>query len=232
MTRLLTAIAIVASTAATAHAQWDAETPLSATGFDVWGEGISATGDTLHVVYGSGDLRYRRSTDQGATWTAERVVGNGTLHLTDPIVADGADVWVVYLDSIQVFSDWCCPRDSGRLRMLHSGDGGETWDSPVPLSAPSTAFRYSIAYAAGRLHLVWMDYRDNRWDTYYRRSTDRGLTWDPERVIAQGQQVFGAERPQVAARGDSVHVTIWDDRAANPPCRNLSTVLRHREASV
>ncbi|HVE83260.1 MAG TPA: sialidase family protein, partial [Myxococcales bacterium] len=64
----------------------------------------------------------------------------------------------------------------------------------------------------------WMDYRSGAWDTYYRRSRDRGATWDPEVVIAASTGPFGAERPQVAARGDSVHVTIWDDRANNPPC--------------
>lgn len=215
---LLSCTMAVCASVSTAHAQWGTETPMTSTGFDVWGEGIASAGNTLHVVYGSGDIRYRRSSDQGATWTDEDIVGSGTIHLTDPIAADGDDVWVIYLANIQVFNDWCCARDSGNLWMVHSGDGGDTWDSPVQLSTPSTAFRYSIAYAADRLHLVWMDYRDDRWDTYYRRSPDRGETWDPEEVIAQGEEVFGAERPQVAARGDSVHVTIWDDRDPNPPC--------------
>src|SRR6476646_8146358 len=63
-----------------------------------------------------------------------------------------------------------------------------------------------------------MDYRSGVWDMYYRRSTDRGANWTRDRVIAASAGVFGSERPQVAARGDEVHVTIWDDRGTNPPC--------------
>jgi len=66
--------------------------------------------------------------------------------------------------------------------------------------------------------VTWMDYRDAKWDTYYLRSPNRGTTWDAARVIAASAGTFGAERPQVAARGDDVHITIWDDRGTNPPC--------------
>jgi hypothetical protein len=198
---------------------------MTATGGDVWGEGIAATGSTVHLVYGTGEIRYRRSTNEGTTWSADRPVGNGVLHLTDPIVADGNDVWVVYLDNIQNVSDWCCSRDMGSIWLRRSRDGGTTWDSPVQLSTPNTAFRLSIAYAANRLHLVWMDYRTGSWDTYYRGSPDRGATWDPEIRLAQSTGLFGAERPQVAARGDSVHVTIWNDEPKNPPCKPGNTTF-------
>src|SRR6185295_4600444 len=197
---LLIALAV---TGPTAHAQWGPETPLTSTTGDVWGEGIAASGNTLYLVYGTSDIWYRRSADQGQTWSAPRRLGAGVLHLTDPIVADGNDVWVVYLDNIQNQSDWCCVRDMGNIWMLRSRDGGNTWDAPVQLSVPSKAFRLSLAYAANRLHLVWMDYRSGAWDTYYRRSGDRGATWDPAVVLAQSTGPFGAERPQVAARGDS-----------------------------
>jgi hypothetical protein len=191
---------------------------MTAVAGDVWGEGMAASGSTLHLVYGTSDIRYRRSTDQGTTWTAEEPLGSGVLHLTDPIVADGDDVWIVYLDNIQNVSDWCCSRDMGEIWMLHSGNAGETWDAPVQLTTMNTTFRLSIAYAADRLHLVWMDFRDAAWDTYYLRSPNRGTTWDAEVPIAESTGPFGAERPQVAARGDSVHVTIWDDRGNNAAC--------------
>ena len=201
-----------------ALAQWSPEVRLSPGSGDFYGEGIAASGNTVHVVYGTSDIRHRRSLDEGATWSSEVTVGTGTIHLTDPLVADGNDAWVVYLANVQNFSDWCCVRDGGAVTLRRSRDAGLTWDAPIPLSTPSTAFRLSLAYAAGRLHLVWMDYRSGSWDTYYRRSVDRGATWEPEVVIAASMGVFGAERPQVAARGDSVHVTIWDDRANNGPC--------------
>jgi hypothetical protein len=203
---------------ARAEAQWDPELPLTATGGDIFGEGLAASGTTIHVIYGNSDVRYRRSTDDGATWSTERTLDSGVIHLTDPLVADGNDVWAIYLKNTVSKMDWCCPRDAGDIYLLHSGDGGTTWDQPKRLTTGAAAFRISIAYDANKLHVVWMDYRDNEWDTYYLRSADRGATWDPEKVIANSMGTFGAERPQVAARGDGVHVTIWDDRGTNPPC--------------
>ena len=214
----LSVIVALACTTRLAYAQWSAEAPLTSTGGDIYGEGIAASGSTVHVIYGNSDVRYRRSTDNGVSWSNERVLDSGVIHLTDPLVADGNDVWAIYLKNIRTFTDWCCARDAGDIYLLHSGDGGATWDAPKQLTTARSAFRVSIAYDANRLHIVWMDYRDSKWDTYYLRSPDRGATWDVAKVIATSAGTFGAERPQVSARGDSVHVTIWDDRGTNPPC--------------
>src|SRR5690349_9886820 len=78
--------------AAEAQAQWSAEVALTATGSPDWGAGIATSGDTVHVVSGTSDINYRRSLDQGATWSAPRRLGTGVLHLTDAMVADGDDV--------------------------------------------------------------------------------------------------------------------------------------------
>lgn len=209
---------VIAFAPAVAHAQWDPEVPMTATGGDIFGNGIASAGSNVHLVYQVGGVTYRRSTDEGKTWANGKVIDDGILHLTDPVIADGNDVWVLTLKDIQNKSDWCCSRELGNIYLLHSGDGGDNWDAPKKLTTGQGAFRVSMAYAAGRLHVVWMDYRSNVWDTLYLRSSDRGKTWDAEKKIAASAGTFGAERPQIAARGDSVHVTIWDDRGTNPPC--------------
>jgi len=219
LSHALRAVACVLAAISTqASAQWGPETPVTNTGADVWGLDVAAAGSNAYMVYGTGQVFFRSSSDEGASWSGEKLIDDGTLHLTDPMVADGDDVWVITLKNIQYRTDWCCSRDLGDLYLLHSGDRGATWDMPRALTSGAQAYRLSIAYAAGRLHLVWMDYRSSAWDTYYLRSPDRGATWEPERRIAISAGIFGAERPQVAARGDEVHVTIWDDRGANPAC--------------
>lgn len=218
MTKTGLVIAGIVMAAQTAHAQWSTEKPLTSTGSDIFGEGIATSGQNVHVIYGNTDVRYRSSADNGMTWSSERTLDTGVIHLTDPMVADGNDVWAIYLKNTRSLMDWCCAREVGDIYLLHSGDNGTTWDAPKPLTAAQGAFRVSIAYAANRLHIVWMDYRDSKWDTYYLRSTDRGASWDAAKIIAVSAGTFGAERPQVAARGNEVHVTIWDDRGTNPPC--------------
>jgi MYXO-CTERM domain-containing protein len=211
-------VAVAVTSARAAPSDWDTETPITSTGSDVWGEGLATAGSTVHMVYGTNEIRYHNSTNEGATWSADRKLDDGVIHLTDPIIADGNDVWIVYLKDIQNRTDWCCSRDLGNIYLLHSGNGGQTFDAPKQLTTNAQAYRVSIAYASNRLHLVWMDFRSSAWDTYYLRSPDRGASWDTEKRIAISAGTFGAERPQIAARGDGVHVTIWDDRGANPPC--------------
>ena len=150
---------VIVGGAGRARAQWGPELPMSATGADVWGDGLAATGTTVHVVWGTGEVRYQRSDDEGATWSAPRRIDGGTLHLTDPIVADGDDVWVLELENLQSRTDWCCSRELGDLYLLHSADRGQTWQPARRLTTSRGAYRVSIAHSAGRLHLVWMDYR-------------------------------------------------------------------------
>src|SRR5262245_53238236 len=162
-----------------AHAQWGAETPMTNTGGDVWGEGIASAGSYVYIIYGTNEVRFRSSPDQGATWSTDTSIDTGTIHLTDPLIADSNDVGACELKNIQNRMDWCWPRDGGDPYLLHSADNGDTWDAPKRLTTGAQAYRYSIAYDAGRLHIVWMDFRSSAWDTYYLRSTDRGASWEP-----------------------------------------------------
>jgi hypothetical protein len=218
MSTLRLSVVVVLLLASNARADWGPETRLTMTNADVWGEGIATSGTTVHLMYGTNEVRYRNSTDEGKTWNADMLIDTGVIHLTDPIVADGNDVWMIYLKDIQNKTDWCCSRDLGNIYLLHSGNAGQTWDTPKKLTSASGAYRVSMTYDSGRLHVVWRDYRSTAWDTYYLRSVDRGATWETEKRIAISAGTFGAERPQIAARGNSIHVTIWDDRGSNPPC--------------
>ena len=57
-----------------ARAQWDPEVPMTSTGGDIFGEGIAASGSTVHLMYSVGGVTYRRSTDEGKTWNAGKVI--------------------------------------------------------------------------------------------------------------------------------------------------------------
>ncbi|MGQ0722034.1 MAG: FlgD immunoglobulin-like domain containing protein [Candidatus Eiseniibacteriota bacterium] len=208
--------------ARSALAQWDPERQISAAPGDVWAYGIAASGTTAHLIWGISPVYYRRSTDEGATWSADTVISaDGEPHLTDPVQADGANVYVVYLRNITIVTDWCCPRQIGDIYLRRSTNGGLTWLPESRLTTAGGAYRISLFTSGPRLDMAWMDFRrpDIVSEIYYRRSLDGGASWQPEVLLAAAAAgSVGLGRPQVSARGASVHVVWGDDRDANPPC--------------
>jgi hypothetical protein len=71
------------------------------------------------------------------------------------------------------FSEHGAYRDSlsvGRMFYRWSGDGGLTWDPPVQLGTSTLTASPQAVYQNGRVHVVWIDFRDNNSgsEIYYR----------------------------------------------------------------
>ncbi len=77
-----------------------------------------------------------------------------------------------------------------RIYFSRSTDGGNTWSAKQDVSAAASGVQHAFpAIAAtgnGDIRIAWMDTRAaapgamDRWNVYYRRSTDGGLTWSSE----------------------------------------------------
>jgi hypothetical protein len=205
-----------------ARAQWDPEAQVSFEGSDVWGFGLGASGRTVHVAWGLGPIRYCRSTDEGTAWSAPIVLStSGRLHLEDPVVASGDRVFLVYLDEARQVSDWLGARTVGELRLRRSLDDGLSFLPEIALTSGAAAFRVSVAVQGDVVHLTWMDYRTGVWNVHYLRSTDAGASWEPERVLVAGTEVFGSERPIIRALGSSVHLVWMEGRDRYPTCLGI-----------
>lgn len=182
---------------------------------------IAGSGRTVHFARGAGgDISYRRSEDEGVTWTSDVTIGTGWLYLEDPMVADGNDVYIAYVNDTVARRDFFGTRNCGDIFFRFSRDNGRTWSSVARLTTAQGVFRLSMAVSGSTVHLVWMDLRrETTWDVYYRRSTDRGVTWETEQRLVTGEGPIGAERPQLAVSGELVHVVWMDGRHRLPPCR-------------
>jgi BNR repeat-like domain len=165
----------------------------------------------LHAVYAGrqwGRLEYRRVhlselSDRDA-WTDPEILStSGVLH-SAVTSGPGRRVFVVYASfAHQVF--------------FHaSDDGGRTWTEPRRLSDVDPKQeacddpRIAID-ARGRLHALWTQYRlPKAWPptgTYYRISTDGGLTWGAVRQVSG----LGTARINIVTRGsDELHL-VWND---------------------
>lgn len=197
--------------------------------------GIAGSGNVVHAVYSGfanppSPIMYLRSTNEGATFAPAVPIGNnavGALYLEDTVMADGNLVAVCYYNNFQTINDFAGSRDVGNINIIVSNNGGTDFQTrtPVRLNTGVTGFalRHSIAISGNNIHVVWMDFRNNKWDIYYRRSTDAGATWDAETLLVSGMNGTGtggsgAQRPQIATNGDTVHVTWMDGRDNNAPC--------------
>lgn len=77
-------------------------------------------------------------------------------------------------------------------------------------SQPSDNNARSVAVSGSFVHVVWCDFRSGDWEIYYKRSTDGGTTWGPDRRLTYAPD--NSSYPSIAASGSNVHVVWYDYR--------------------
>jgi hypothetical protein len=142
------------------------------------------------------NLYISKSSDGGATWQTGLIDVSGS----PPDCSDFLCGWAYLGAQITMDSDaagtlyalWNAgeaDKSSERIYFARSTDGGATWSAKADIStAPSGshhAFPAIVAGAAGDVRISWMDARGangglDRWNTYFRRSTDGGASWSSE----------------------------------------------------
>ncbi|MGE3152286.1 MAG: sialidase family protein [Nitrospiraceae bacterium] len=194
---------------------------LTAEDQDVWQHAIAASGERVHFVWGASGLFYRRSLDEGETWSQDHLItSDGELHLTDSLAASGHNVYIVYLRNLHRERDWCCERTLGDIYLRRSSDGGLSWTPEQRLTAGAGAFRLSMAVTDSRVDLVWSDFRNGQWQIYYLRSRDAGVTWNTgQPIVLVGEHDTG--RAQVASVGEAIHI-VWSNAPHDhAPCYTM-----------
>ena len=73
-----------------------------------------------------------------------------------------------------------------------------------------TSYSKSIAVSNNLVHVVWHDYRFGTWEIYYKRSTDGGITWEPDKRLTNN--VSQSDNPSICVNGLNVYV-VWHDNS-------------------
>jgi hypothetical protein len=105
---------------------------------------------------------------------------------------------------------------SGEIYYKRSADGGLTWEADTPLTDnPADQWDPCLSVSDSTVHVVWFDNRNgsNNHEIYYKRSTDGGLTWEPDTRLTSNSSE--SEFPTIAASGQAVHVAWHDNRYIN-----------------
>jgi hypothetical protein len=207
---------------------WGAIEPL---GNIIHGTGIvTSTSGLVHVPYNldsdRNQLRYVRSTDNGATWAAPRdlVADMGTFCFQcsprqHPIVGAAADP-----TGKTVAITWSSTMPGGQgdddVWLLFSKDGGATWTQPLRVNdnaTPSRQFQSWVAVdSCQRVHVAWTDLRNGTNETWYARSADPTQGFEPNIQVTDGSGTaasdFVGDYKGLAVSGSDVLLTWTDTR--------------------
>jgi hypothetical protein len=174
---------------------------------------VTVSGENVHVVWederdGNLEIYYKRSTDGGTTWETDFRLTDDIAPQGQPSVAvSGSYVYVVWGDFLMGGSG---------IYYRRSTDEGATWETQVQIcNAPGFSFGASVAVSGSNVHVVWGDSRHGftNNEIYYRRSSDGGVNWGPEKRLTDDDNF--SDGPSVAVLGDDIHVVWQDDRDAN-----------------
>jgi hypothetical protein len=177
--------------------------------------GLFAIGDTVYLLTAVDDmgpssqhLDFRKSTNNGATWTAPvRVTGTGQQLRRANIVARGS--------TVHVFGGQSGSGGYGTgLFYFRSTDGGATWGTGVPLYGEADGSA-RMAVDGTTVHVAFGVKPTSTsfgGRTHYMRSVDDGATWGP--AVPVGDNAFES-RQQVAAASGRV-IMMWQRESSTP----------------
>lgn len=177
----------------------------------------SSPDGTLHVVFAAParrsapasrpcpacqDVRYRRSTDGGLTWTrAENLSLLDGINRTPQIGADE-------LGQIHLLWEHQGSGQSGEAAFpiyRRSPDGGQSWEAPVPLGLPDDQLAQATLGVGRGGQLLALYASAASGSLFFQRSNDSGRTWSPPglvpEVISPGLATASERRFSLAADG-------------------------------
>jgi hypothetical protein len=193
-------------------ASWSPAKMISTNGLSASRPAIAVdAANNVHVVWQEAhphpsSVYYKRSTDAGATWSGYRpldYVPIGGCH--EPDIAGGSlnivhAVW--YIEDENSFSE---------VFYGKSTDRGAAWlpDKRLTWTTGTSEAPAIIADLSGNLHVVWQDNTPGNAEIYYRKSTDRGVTWLTTKRLTWNSGDSWA--PQLAADLSGYLHLVWYD---------------------
>jgi len=165
---------------------------------------VAVNGDTLHVVWfdnragGVYGIYYKRSTDDGVTWSSDTLLTGSASAQYPCIAASGGRVHIAWEDI----------RDGNyEIYYKSSTDCGTFWGADQRLTVNSAQSWYpSIAVSDSNLDVVWEDGRSGYYNVWEKHSTDWGSTWSDDEALTTN--AFTSSNPAVAIAGSGIYV-VW-----------------------
>jgi hypothetical protein len=168
----------------------------------------------LHVVWeddtpGNYNVYYKKSTDGGDTWTANKRLTWTAGYSSHPAIAVDSS------DKLHVVYDETAPGNY-EIYYRRSEDGGATWSTGIRLTW-TTGASWDAAAAvdsSDNLHVFWADSNPWNYEIYYKKSTDGGVTWSTnKRLTWTADDSYG---PSIALDPSAGLHIAWYDYTPGP----------------
>jgi hypothetical protein len=193
-------------------ATWTANTRVTYGNFSASRPSISATGSFVHIAYidarsSNDEIYYNRSTDGGITWGPDTRLTYGINNSWYPsISAVNSMVHVAWEDNRVGYY---------KVYYKRSTNGGSNWSSDTLLTTHENGSLYPYIIASNQVispnvHIVWYDNRDGNYEIYYKRSTNEGISWEPD--VRLTNYAGSSEGPSLSISGIKVHLVWFDNR--------------------
>jgi|GEM_PF-5836790 len=158
---------------------WGTATQILNRNTQVYNPSIAVDSGTVHVTWvenysGSYRLFYKRSTDNGTSWSSPVELDSSVFEITwcghPEITADSGRVHIVWMDRT---STWI-------TCYIKSNDNGATWPATISVfTEPGHSGYYpSVSADSGQVFISHLYYDTIEYSLYLERSSDNGDTWE------------------------------------------------------
>ena len=186
-------------------ATWETDKRLTNAADNSYTPCVSASGSAISIVWfdkrdGNFEIYFKRSTDAGVNWDADKRLTNDTAKSIFPSVAvSGSTINVVWSEYRNTDEE---------IYYKRSTDGGVTWGADIRLTNSAGFSDWPCIAASGlNVHVVWNDFRTGGvTQAYYKRSADGGITWGADKQLSSNESYYAS----VTASGSVAHA-IWSD---------------------
>jgi hypothetical protein len=174
--------------------------------------GLFSIGDTVYLLTAAGDmgavsqpLDFRKSTNNGATWTSP-------VRITLPGQEIRRAIIMAYSNNVHVFGGQSDANGYGTgVFYFRSTNGGANWETGIKLYDQADASA-RMGVDGTNIHVAFgakLSTNSFGGRTYYMRSTNNGTTWSPPLFIGENTPESDVQARQQIAAADGRVFSMW-----------------------
>ncbi|MBL0006227.1 MAG: T9SS type A sorting domain-containing protein [Saprospiraceae bacterium] len=181
---------------------------------------IAAWNNQIHIVWmdrrdGNNELYYKRSTNNGNTWSDDvRLTNDGAISEYPSMALEFQTLHLVWNDS---------RNGNHEIYYKRSINGGLSWTADTRITNNTgDSYKPSVAVSDTLVHVLWEDLRNSTSEIFYKTSQNNGNSWSNDMKLSNSASDCYA--PCISANGTIAFATWDDNRTANSQVYGRRTI--------